>query len=364
MLALLALFGALSAGLVADAIITGQKDTSEGDSDDTENSDGSGQTDAEDESGTENMLDYVEPILTDAQDASDAILGGFASGYVEDGMPVSDDIANPVDEAETLTGGADDDILSGHDNDDDILGGEGDDLLTGRGGDDLMLGGSGRDHLDGGEGDDILKGQGGDDRLVGGAGDDSLVGGMGQDSLAGQEGDDHLSGGSGADTLQGGDGNDSLSGGMGRDWLAGGSGNDLVEGGASQDTLDGGTGDDTLWGASATRADASVDFLNGGAGDDVLHLGSGDIAMGAEGADSFVLHDVTAGSTMTEISDYDPAEDEIVVMYDPGLHASPQLSAQPIGDSDDVTLMLDGVAVAIVKGGIGMDLSQVTLRAA
>lgn len=365
MLTLLALLGALGAGIVADTVISARGETEGDEADDSESPDESGQPETEAGDPAGNLFDYVEPVLTDEEDdAADVDALGYDAGYVLDGMPVSDDSPDSEESGQTLTGDASDNILSGTDADDRLSGGGGMDQLTGRGGEDWLAGGSGSDHLDGGDGDDALYGQGGHDGLAGGAGNDTLGGGMGRDSLAGGEGDDVLSGGAGADTLQAGEGEDSLNGGMGRDWLSGGAGDDLLEGGASGDTLDGGSGADTLYGHSGTGADLATDYLNGGAGNDHLIIGAGDSAMGGNGADVFTLQDVTQGSVLAEITDYDPSEDELVVEYDPGTHPAPVLSSQSIEASEDVTLLLDGVAVAVVKGGAGLDLSQITLRAA
>lgn len=358
MLALLAILGAVGAGLAADAILN----TADAAEDDTaEGEDGAEEEALPTEADLQatSLLDWAfEQAAPDPQ----APLGQDA-GFVDEGMPVSDDVPDTEDEVQVLVGGAADDNLSGGDAGDSLTGAGGNDQLTGRGGDDALFGNAGRDVLDGGGGDDALMGHGGADLLQGGGGNDVLLGGMGHDSLSGSEGDDSLSGGSGADTLMGGEGQDTLSGAMGRDWLQGGAGDDLLTGGASQDTLDGGSGDDTLFGATASGTDAAVDYLNGGTGDDTMVLGTGDIAMGGHGADSFVLGQISDTISVAEIVDYDPAQDELVVLYDPATHADPSLTAEPVAGSDDMTLLLDGVPVAVIRDAIGLDLSQITLRA-
>lgn len=357
MLALLALMGAVGAGLVAGGLLT-TPDAREDDSADLPEDDDTPDEDA----GPASALEWVFVDTLPEEDDTEA--AGTSAGFVVDGMPVSDDVADPEDAAQTLTGDAGDNILSGGAAADTLAGGGGDDQLTGRGGDDRLTGGAGRDHLEGEDGDDLLLGQGGQDVLRGGAGADVLSGGMGADSLSGGEGDDLLTGGNGADTLMGGDGQDSLSGGMGRDWLAGGAGNDALTGGGSQDTLDGGAGNDTLHGGPDGISDASIDMLNGGTGDDLMQIGAGDIAMGGDGADSFALQDFAAGLPLAEIVDYDPGQDEIVVLYDAAAHSAPELTSEPVEGTDDVRLLLDGVPVALIRDAGGMDLSQVVLRAA
>ena len=64
------------------------------------------------------------------------------------------------------------------------------------------------------------------------------------------------------------------------------------------------------------------------------------------------------------IADYDAAEDQIVVVYDPAVHADPELTLEPVEGTDDVTILLDGAAVGLVAGGAGMDVSEITLMAA
>lgn len=143
--------------------------------------------------------------------------------------------------------------------------------------------------------------------------------------------------------------------------LDGGFGNDLLQGGSGSDTVDGGAGDDTIWGQTATEADTEVDFLNGGAGNDALMLGAGDYGNGGEGADSFTLHDIHADDPPMQITDFNPAEDSLLVLYDASLHPDPQLSLQ--SGSNGTTLLLDGVPLANLTTS-GINLASITLQAA
>ncbi|NEX46787.1 calcium-binding protein [Pseudotabrizicola algicola] len=365
MLAFLAILGAFGAGFVADSLTRASEPSDEADPDTPDDPAGE---EALPPPGEDLALDWLFPDDAPEAEPFDAPEGlapaGTPAGAVVEGMPVSDDVPEPAPLPVQQTGGAAADILGGGAAADRLAGGGGDDQLTGRAGDDRLFGGAGRDYLDGGEGDDRLLGHGGNDSLIGGAGDDLLRGGRGADHLAGCEGDDSLTGGGGADTLLGGEGQDTLDGGMGRDWLAGGAGHDLLTGGGGQDTLDGGTGDDTLRGGFDTRSDAAADFLNGGAGDDTLWTGPGDIATGGEGADHFHLQDFAPGLPLAQITDYNPDEDEILVLYDAALHPQPSLTAVPVEGTADMTLALDGVAVALIRDAAGLDLSLIRLRAA
>lgn len=180
--------------------------------------------------------------------------------------------------------------------------------------------------------------------------------------MAGCEGDDSGFGGAGNDSVLGGTGEDVLEGQAGDDLVDGGSGNDVLNGGGGADDLEGGAGNDTLSGGLAAEADTEVDFLNGGYGDDHLRLGAGDFGNGGQGADTFALQDFAPGQTVVQITDFDPAEDQLVVMYDAVLHPAPQLT---LGMGDGATiLMLDGVPLASLTNGAAIDLTSVQLQAA
>lgn len=327
MLGLMGLLGALLAGLSLD-----------GSSDST----GASQE-------AENATDPEEPwgVSTDfmAQSDTSSAQGAEDSGGTEpDGQPVSNDTVVTPDPDLTLTGG------------------QGADVLLGKAGHDDLAGAGGDDHLAAGAGGDALAGGDGDDSLWGDDGDDVLAGDLGNDVLAGCEGDDSAAGGAGADSVTGGAGHDSLAGGAGDDLVDGSDGNDLLTGGNGADELEGGAGDDSLSGGDGLAEDGDIDFLNGGLGADKLSLGAGDYGNGGQGADSFVLQDFAPGSPVVQITDFDPAEDSLVVLYDAALHPDPQLTLG-IGGGATI-LMLDGVAVASLTNGASIDLSAVQLQAA
>jgi Ca2+-binding RTX toxin-like protein len=167
----------------------------------------------------------------------------------------------------------------------------------------------------------------------------------------------------GDDSLGGGGGDDRLTGDEGNDVLAGGSGADLLGGGRGSDEVEGGDGADTLWGGDAGTSDADADFLNGGTGDDLLFLGAADYGNGGDGADVFALQDLRAGDPVAQITDFNPSEDTIVVIYDAALHPQPVLSLdQPEGGP--TTLLLDGVPLVNLGTVSGIDLGAIQLRAA
>lgn len=144
--------------------------------------------------------------------------------------------------------------------------------------------------------------------------------------------------------------------------LAGGDGNDLLTGGAGSDTLDGGAGHDAIWGQTEDADDPTLDFLNGGAGDDTLMLGAGDYGNGGDGADAFHLLDIGANDPPMQITDFNPQEDVLVVMYDAALHPDPQLTMET--SATGTILLLDGVPLASLQSIADLDLGSITLQAA
>jgi Ca2+-binding RTX toxin-like protein len=332
LLALLGLFGAVMAGLAADAVLFSRKEDDE--------DEGSDLSADEEEAG------HYGDLLSDRES--------------EEGVPLSDDIPDPVDAPVTLQGGGGADNLSGLGNDDHIYGKGGSDLIDGRAGDDWIDTDEGNDAVWAGDGDDTVWGDEGNDSLIGQAGNDALQGGAGNDSLAGWEGDDSLVGDAGNDTLIGGEGDDWLAGEGEDDWLAGGYGHDSLTGGAGADVLDGNAGNDALYGFEADGDRQETDFLNGGTGDDRLFLGAGDHATGGEGADEFTLDKWLNETGVSQIADYNPAEDQLVIVYDPTIHTDPVLTAGPDAAGHGQAIYLDGAKVAIVSGA-PVDLADIRL---
>ena len=336
MLAMLGLFGALMAGIAADSLLFSRQ---------------AGQEDQDDSD--------IAPEDDQDVDSGD-LLDNTAT---EPGVPVSDDTPDPVDAAVTLEGGTGIDNLSGLGNDDKIYGHAGSDLVDGRGGDDWIDAGEGNDAVWAGDGDDTVWGGLGNDSLVGQAGDDVLAGGAGNDSLAGCEGDDSLTGDTGKDTLLGGEGHDWLDGDDDDDWLSGGSGNDSLTGGGGGDDLDGGTGDDWLSGLEDESDPQDFDFLNGGAGNDHILLGAGDYATGGDGEDEFVVRDWLDETTVSHIADYDPTDDQLVIVYDPAVHVDPVLTVGPNEGGQGQAIYLDGTRIVIVDGA-WVDVDDIRLVSA
>ncbi|SFD74167.1 calcium-binding protein [Roseivivax sediminis] len=250
------------------------------------------------------------------------------------------------------------DMLTGSDFTDHLDGGAGDDLLRASDGDDAMTGGAGADTLFGGAGADTLHGEGGTDLLDGEGGGDLLDGGAEDDALFGHGGHDTMHGAGGNDILQGGLGDDVLRGGAGTDALHGREGADTIAGGAGADTLMGGAGDDLL--EDRGPGSGEGDFLNGHGGNDTLMPGAGDIASGGTGADTFALGSRAVGDP-AELTDFDPAEDKLVVLYEE-TGAPPDVALAPDPDNPAmVRLLLDGAAVATLAAADAPPLDAIAL---
>lgn len=170
--------------------------------------------------------------------------------------------------------------------------------------------------------------------------EDTSGGTDGDDTITGSEIGDTLVGGAGDDVLSGLAGSDSIEGGSGADYAEGGSGNDTITGGSGEDTLMGGSGNDLLWGSDETGDDGESDLLVGGTGDDTLMLGHGDLGLGGEGADRFVLADGAV------IEDFDEAEDMVVFTYDG--EVPPEIASQVAGPSGLVVTLDNGASVTLV----------------
>lgn len=174
--------------------------------------------------------------------------------------------------------------------------------------------------------DDIIDGTETDDLIYGGDGDYTMNGGGG---------DDQLHGGDGDTTINGDDGNDVLFAGDGFS-------------GISANTLNGGLGDDTIYGSNEAE-----NTLNGGDGNDEIHLRGHDIATGGAGTDSFHYSTEYSNGMQSEITDYDAAEDQIIVEHAAGFIGGGEIPEPEVTikiDGEDAIICLDGEECVIVQG--------------
>ncbi|MFN4172391.1 MAG: calcium-binding protein [Pseudorhodobacter sp.] len=223
-----------------------------------------------------------------------------------------------------------------------------------------------------GDGDDSLDAGAGNDYAHGGAGDDVMFLRQGDDLAYGGEGNDRIDLGLGADTGFGGTGNDTIAGNGGNDVIHGEAGDDLLLGGTGNDMLFGGDGNDTLAGMSlalSTPAGSILpdgfDSLYGGAGDDVLILGPGDLAMGGEGNDLFVIDrqrlDLTATSLVLDFTEGDALELLYTAETDAtGQMISPLIELVADAAGTGTVILFNGLPAAELPGV--PDLSAAAIR--
>lgn len=115
-----------------------------------------------------------------------------------------------------------------------------------------------------------------------------------------------------------------------------------------------GEGQDTIVGGQSPMV------ADGGPGSDDITFGGGSTVTGGEGEDIFRLDTRTFAGSIgdePEIEDFDPSEDQIVVLIDSGYSGAAVLSVE------DDTLFLDGRVVLLLPGGAAADLTGIsTLR--
>lgn len=223
---------------------------------------------------------------------------------------------------------------------DSFIGASGDDEIEGDDENNTILGKNGTDTLDGNAGDDRVFGDGGNDSVQGGEGNDSVFGGNGEDLVKGGEDDDLVRGGrnddvlidsTGADRLQG-DGGDDLivaSGTMDADASAAFEANPVPDNGI------GNLLDQLLIDFSAD-SDTEGDEAFGGSGDDTVIFGVNDTVGGGSGADTFVTASWLEGQDAATVTDFDPAEDQLMYAYDPA-EGIPELTVEMVENDDGTT---------------------------
>ncbi len=124
--------------------------------------------------------------------------------------------------------------------------------------------------------------------VVGGAADDGITTGAGDDTISGGDGNDNIHAGSGANSVDGGNGEDTITV----------SAASTVDGGAGRDEIKGSTG---------------ADVLRGGAGSDIIYANGGnDVLTGGADSDIFVVNSNAPTDEVT-ITDFNTAQDRIVI---------------------------------------------------
>jgi hypothetical protein len=164
------------------------------------------------------------------------------------------------------------------------------------------------------------------------------------DQISGGDLDDLLSGFDGADTISGGAGNDGISGGNGNDELSGDDGNDTINGGSGENIISGGAGDDRL------IAENGGSTLTGGAGKDTFQFNFTRETAGSGEPQS--LEDL--GITISEITDFQPGEDRILIQGLAGTEA-------PIYNKDTGILSLDDVEIVQLAANLNISEDDIEI---
>lgn len=206
---------------------------------------------------------------------------------------------------------------------------------------------------------DAIYGGGGDDLIGTGYGDDLIRGGSGNDTLEGWFGNDTLVGDAGDDTLAGGAGNDVLYGGRGADLFSANS-FDL----AGEDTIYGGAGDDHIWDANVPHDDGpNTSLIDGGSGDDIIGFDGGSTVTGGAGNDSLSAFIDIGVDDPTQITDFNPAEDRLMVNLTLGNGVTPaELTLTDWANGQGADLRYGDEVLAQIGGAQGLDLSAFDIR--
>lgn len=198
-----------------------------------------------------------------------------------------------------------------------------------------------------------------DDPDVGAEDPDTIIAGTQEDDLIyGGDGDYIVNGDDGDDQLHGGDGSTTLNGEAGNDQLYAGDG--FAD--QSFNTLNGGDGNDILYGSNEAE-----NTLNGDDGDDQLHLRGNDTATGGTGADIFNYSTEYGDGSVSTITDYDAAEDQIIVEHmvdETGIDSVPAPEVTITVDGINAVICLDGEECMVVQGAANsLTVEDILLRA-
>lgn len=159
------------------------------------------------------------------------------------------------------------------------------------------------------------------------------------------------------DLIYGGDGDYTVNGGDGDDQLHGGDGSDILNGEAGNDELHAGDG----------VTGQSLNTLNGGDGDDQIHIRGHDTATGGDGADSFHYSTEYGDGALGTITDYDAADDQIVVEHMVDETSDTEVPPPEVSitvDGLNAVICLDGEECIVVQGAANsLMVEDILLRA-
>lgn len=254
----------------------------------------------------------------------------FASDTSENEPADNENVEEPLD----LTGSDQRDMLEGGALNDTISGADGDDTVYGDTGADIIGGGAGNDWIDAGTMADSVNGGDHSDTLIGGSGHDTLAGDAPQHGIGGDQ-----------------PGNDLLYGDAGNDWLGGNGGTD---------TLIGGDGDDKIFDFDLAYYDGPNESLvDGGAGNDTIQVDAGSTITGGDGEDEIMIYQTQDSSSVTEITDFDPAEDRLQIVLELETETTNQFSVLDTEDGTGAQILLGDTVIATLPGAAGLQESDV-----
>lgn len=211
--------------------------------------------------------------------------------------------------------------------------------------------------LTGSEADDLQYGDRQAEQNSTSAGDDLIDGRAGGEDLSGDLVDEAMWAETGEDPFEA--GADVPLGQLGDAILAGDDGDDLPSGQEGDDPPSDVAGHHNLYAAFPEGDDGETDVLNVCDSDDLSLIGAS--GEGDPGADQFILKEWLSEGGIATISDYDAAEDQIVLVYDPDTHADPQLSLSAVAETEDVEILLDGEVIGRVTDGAGLSEKDILL---
>jgi Ca2+-binding RTX toxin-like protein len=253
-----------------------------------------------------------------------------------------DDEIVATDEADSETEELNDenDVFVGTDLGETMVVGPGDDYVDSRGGDDYIDTKGGDDWSLAGSGDDTVHAGAGDDHVLGGAGDDVIHAGWGNDLVRPGDGDDRVFLGHGNDIV--------TSEAMGDDFIRGGKGNDVIQDIEGANKIFGDEGADLIIAFDEDGIDGA-DSVHGGYGNDTIFADEGDTVTGGANEDEFVIEigDVTDAPTI--ITDMNPAEDRVTLVFNENA-VNAEVELLQADNGEDVNVLVNGNLQTVLQG--------------